>query len=372
MSRLAKNNSGQGCWAMVHRMLSGLVLGANAVSLLLLWSVCAVTQLSASAHGHLAVMGLTFPLVLVLNLLFVVVWLVVNWRGVLIPLVGIALVWNYVMDYCPVRMKSAGVAGDTANTLRIVTWNTHGFAIEGAEADKLLSHIRGWNADLLVFQEVYGGKTINRLDSLASEMGYKKTVDNNGRVVFSHLPLIRKWAPQTESVNSNGAFVAELQYGDDTLTLLNCHLESNFIDSKDRAEGREALAARESEAMARQGRFLWGKLARAARLRGAQVDVLTALMDSLPDGRPVVVCGDFNDTPISYAYQQMDRRLNSAWRQAGHGVGVSYNEPYFWFRIDHLFHSDYWRTVRADIEPHSIYSDHNPLVVDLERKPVGN
>ncbi len=370
MSRNTRKKSGGGWLSVAHRMLSVLVLGGNVVVLLMLWGVCASTQVSAAEHGHLAVLGLGFPIVMLLNVLFLVIWAVVNWRGMLLPILGIALVWNFVLDYCP--MGSSREAADSASTLRIVTWNTHGFSQGDADTDSLLSHIGEWKADLLVFQEIYGAKTTKMLDSLATEMEYVKVTDNNGRMVLSRFPLIRQWVPETESSFSNGAFAMDLQYGEDTLTLVSCHLESNFIDAKDRADGREVLTNYERDAMMRQGEFMWGKLAKAARMRGAQVDVLTALIDSLPAGRPVVVCGDFNDTPISYAYQQMNQRLKSAWRQAGRGIGVSYNEPYFLFRIDHLFHSDYWQAIGASIEPNSIYSDHNPLIVDLERKTVEN
>ena len=54
-------------------------------------------------------------------------------------------------------------------------------------------------------------------------------------------------------------------------------------------------------------------------------------------GKYLLVCGDFNDSPISYAHHTIGKGLTDAYREAGWGPGFSYNRNFLYFRIDHLF-----------------------------------
>ncbi len=347
----------------IRQTFTRVTLGANIVALVLLWLVCATVYLPPSQYGMLSVLGLFFPIILVLNLIFLFLWLFVNWRFLFVPVLGIAVVWNFVMDYSPVRLGGRNAPG----RIKVVTWNVCNFQRAKENSDELLRQIKDWDAQLLVFQEKYGGSVMVRVDSLTSAMKYNKAADE-GRAVYSRYPILKSWSHRVPSVNSNGIFVVEILMDGDTVDVVNCHLESNIINSKDKADSRDAIVHREGRKAARKARTLWGKLGRAAQVRCKQVDRLTQLLDSLPANRRVIVCGDFNDTPISYAYHQVDKRLESAYRQAGRGVGVSYNERFFLFRIDHLFHSKHWITRTADVLPRNPYSDHNPLVVTLDKK----
>ena len=82
----------------------------------------------------------------------------------------------------------------------------------------------------------------------------------------------------------------------------------------------------------------------------------------------VIMCGDHNDTPISYTYQKTARNLNSAFRESGNGIGVSYNQKGFFFRIDHVFISEDWESCKTYIDTQMEMSDHYPLVTYLRKK----
>ena len=36
---------------------------------------------------------------------------------------------------------------------------------------------------------------------------------------------------------------------------------------------------------------------------------------------PIIICGDFNDTPVSYAYQQLGDNMIDAFLESGNGIG---------------------------------------------------
>lgn len=349
-------------FATIRQAFSGITLGANIVALLLLWFVCGTTYLPPSHYSLITVAGLAFPIVLVLNLVFLFLWIFVNWRYLWVPVLGMGLTWNFIMDYHPVNLGARKNRGE----LKVVSWNVRAlYGIENKESE-FDEKIKSWNADMFVFQEEYGGRLVDHVDRLMARLGYQKA-EGNGRVLYSRFPILSSREVEAPTSNANGFFATEVLINGDTIAVIDCHLESNLITPEDRADGRAAINNHIDKQTVRKARTLWGKLARSARTRAQQTDRLTQLIDSLPPRRPVILCGDFNDTPISYAYQRVGKRLQCAWRNAGNGVGVSFNERFFYFRIDHFFHSDHWETRTVKIEPHSPFSDHNPQIVTLHR-----
>ena len=81
----------------------------------------------------------------------------------------------------------------------------------------------------------------------------------------------------------------------------------------------------------------------------------------------VLVCGDFNDTPISYAHRTIQGPLKDAYAASGRGVGVTYNENFFWFRIDNILHSANMKPINCTVDKVR-YSDHYPLWCYLQLK----
>ena len=110
-----------------------------------------------------------------------------------------------------------------------------------------------------------------------------------------------------------------------------------------------------------------GKLSEAAAYRGAQTDSVGAFIDRNA-AHSIICCGDLNETPVSYTYQQLDRRLTSAYRQAGFGPGFTFSRRSFPVRIDHLFFSDDWTCTSCTIDRTVSSSDHYPIIVHLSKK----
>ena len=106
------------------------------------------------------------------------------------------------------------------------------------------------------------------------------------------------------------------------------------------------------------------RLGRGYRIRAGQVvKVKEALSELDVDGS--IICGDFNDTPISYVYAQMRRGMKDAFASTGFGPGITYHEDFFWFRIDNIMHSPNLKSYRAKVDKVP-YSDHYPLTTFLK------
>ena len=87
--------------------------------------------------------------------------------------------------------------------------------------------------------------------------------------------------------------------------------------------------------------------------RARQVDELNAYIRQSP--YPVLVCGDFNDTPVSYTYHTIRGDLTDAFRSAGKGIGNTYRGKFPSFRIDYIFHSPEFQSANYVITSYSIH-----------------
>ena len=75
---------------------------------------------------------------------------------------------------------------------------------------------------------------------------------------------------------------------------------------------------------------------------------------------PVIVCGDFNDTPLSYTYNQFNKSLIDAFRNCSSGIGPTYIGRVPAGRIDYIFHSKSLNSMDFKIQEGE-YSDHRAV-----------
>ena len=54
---------------------------------------------------------------------------------------------------------------------------------------------------------------------------------------------------------------------------------------------------------------------------------------------PYIISGDFNDTPSSYAVNQMAKGFKNAFREKGTGLGRTYNGDFPNYQIDYIMAS---------------------------------
>lgn len=108
---------------------------------------------------------------------------------------------------------------------------------------------------------------------------------------------------------------------------------------------------------------LLGKLKRAGTERAKQARLIRQIADGITGA--VVICGDFNDTPQSYAYRKIRDDFSDAYVSTGFGPGITYNEQGFWFRIDHILYNNVLRAVDSRIVRQK-HSDHYPLRATLQ------
>lgn len=339
----------------LNKQLGRLVLLCNILALLWLYACCLVTWIPCDVHPRLSLITFTFPAALVACMLFVPVWLVLNVKRLWIPLVGILLCWSYVMDYCPIRLSSGE---EVPEGLKVVTWNSK--YMGGAENyDAFKDYMKNLNADIICLQETECGKA-------GWEDFLKDMKDQGYEYSQQKLELLTRYhILDTDTLKydtrSNGVRWFRIAKENDTILVLNCHLESNHMPAEVKEEYRQVIDNPEYAKAKESGHSMLPLMIKSAYYRGSQA---RAMRDFIKEhqGEHIIVCGDFNDTPISYAFQTLSRQLVSNYRESGRGVGVSYNERGFWVRIDHIFHSDDAESSNTFIDQSIGISDHYPVI----------
>lgn len=346
----------------LKRFSISLMLGANLCTVALLWLCVALTFVSPEHLPRFSQVTLAFPIFLAADLLFVLLWLLFHARLAWVPVAGMLAVGGYILDYCPLH-PLAGTPADSTS-LSIVTFNV-GYMTTDGQREELIRFINATDADIVCLQEL-SKKFLDDHREWLDTTAYH-TLQGGSIAILSRLPFLGDTIHIDYPTRSNHSVACWIDCRGDSLLIINNHLESNHLSPEEKEEYTSAIKEPHREAIRHSSHLLLGKLSEAAAYRGAQTDSICALVDRFA-GHHIIVCGDLNETPVSYTYQQLARRLTSAYRQAGTGPGITYSGRSFPVRIDHLFYSKEWTAASCVIDRTVSSSDHYPLIVRLNKK----
>ncbi len=348
---------------LFKRISISLFLGANLCTILLLWLCVGLTYISPDTMPRLSLLTLAFPVFLAVDLLFIVFWLLFHARLAWVPIAGALVIGSYILDYCPLNFGSNdGESSDS--TLTIVSYNV-GYMRNDEQRAELLQFIKTIDADIFCIQEI-GGYYFKKNKAVLDSMSYSILQIGTAAILSRH-PFLSDTLHIDYPTRQNNSVACWIDYRGDSLFVINNHLESNMLSPEEKDNYTNAITEPDRESIKNSSRVLLSKLSEAIAYRGEQTDTIRAIAERQA-GHSTIVCGDFNDTPISYTYQRLARLLSSAYRETGFGPGFTYTRRSFPVRIDHLFFSKDWTCTSCRIERTVLSSDHYPLIVRLSKK----
>ena len=356
---------------LIRRILRNFAISVNVIFALLLLACGWSAELHPAEFPRLSLLGMCFPFLLLLNIGFVFFWLVCSIRHIWIPIFGLLLSGYYIYDYCPLAWQEEVPEG----CIKVMTYNNELYGNHMKDEDgrnPILDYMAHSGADVICIQEGVTTKllTTRQVDKVMKDAGYHVCRHKERMVghqtVFSKFPVLSVNRIPYKS-RSNSSIAVELLYENDTILLVNNHFESYKLTAKDKEKYREVLYEPENKNTESNFRDLVRKISLANSVRGPQVDSVLYYINKV--GREgVIVCGDFNDSPISYSCRAMSSHLKSAFRESGNGLGWTYNMSGFHFRIDHIFVSDYWQSYGTYVDKTADWADHYPLVTYLKKR----
>ena len=317
-----------------------------------------------------AFLGLFFPALLVAQIGVTIFWLLAwDKRRLLL----VAAVWlislPQLLVYFPISRAEKSL-GTEEESLRILSYNVCAFGFKPhtkTSPNATLQYIKSSGADIVCIQEAmlnqnpWAGVVSKTLRSyLDEDYPYINVIRvNRGGstlALLSKYPIKEaKEIPLPSWVNGAVAYKVDIR-GKETL-VINVHLESFRLH---RVDGEDYLRlAKEGDAI-RLKDALRAKLSPTFRSHNIQANIIHDLIQHYGSGR-VIVCGDFNDTPLSYARYKIGEGLEDAFVSKGNGLGISFHTRPFFVRIDHILFGPAFRALRCEVDKTASESDHYPL-----------
>ena len=248
--------------------------------------------------------------------------------------------------------------------------NNHGFTSE----KKIFKFLKSKKPDIICLQEFFllGNPKVEEALMIADLGGdyysHMKIIGSGknryyGIVTFSRFPIVSKG----EIINpgsSSLSIYTDVRIKNDTFRIYNNHLQSFRLRSLERSFIEELTEPADKETITKV-KTLSISLKKGFVKRALQAQVVKEHISKSPF--PVMVVGDFNDTPVSYAYRKIRKGLNDSFVNSGYGAGFSYRGNYPPNRIDYILYDNalvnsYFEIIKVK------YSDHYPIISYFKMK----
>ena len=331
---------------------------------------------SAESFTTIAFLGLAYPALVLANLLFVIYWLLLWKKRFLLSFVGILAGWFILSNYWSFNFKAA--TDISTHRIKLMSYNVRLFDLYNrpfniGTRNKMFELIKDEAPDIICMQEFYkdDSKKFNTLDTLLEfqqaknyHVVYTTTVlekHHFGIATFTTYPIVNKGNVSFESDANNACIYTDLKINADTIRIYNLHLQSIHLSNVVYADLKTKFETK--EVFEKETKNIVKRLAAAFSRRSSQADLIAAHIKTCK--YPVIVCGDFNDTPSSYAYHTLKGNLTDAFKESGIGFGATYAGDIPLLRIDYILHSNQVESTEFNIIPEKL-SDHYPITCTIK------
>lgn len=340
-------------------------------------------------------LGLFFPYLFVLLLLFLLFWIIVRTKWAFFPLLILLAGSSAVVNHVAFKGGDDFSLKKQPGSIRFMGWNLRHFipfdeSMFKPDQDKhlqlILDQVKKYQPDVICFQEFVSMPEDGKKDPmhyLEHELGYKYhqfagedifgTRQYSGIAIFSRLPIIngnQVAFPETAHSNTENTVFADVIDGADTLRVYAVHLQSFGFGATEYRVIDDVKAKNDSSVF--QSKQLIRKMRNTFYLHGVQSDFIVQEMAASP--HPAFVMGDLNDVPGSYTYSVVRGEREDAFLEKGTGLGATYTSSSSFMlqllptlRIDYIFHPQQYEALQFT-QGGKRLSDHSFLVSDIRKK----
>ncbi|MEG1793933.1 MAG: endonuclease/exonuclease/phosphatase family protein [Rikenellaceae bacterium] len=344
----------------------------TSVSLVLFFIITINQFINPNFFGLFAVVSLGAPIIIIVNIILLAYWIIVWDKMAILLAVCFILFSGQVSRHLQIKIKKDKPYEKC--DLRVMTYNVGVFNLwantKKNSADSILTFINKQNPDILCMQEfrTTSKRDLNYISDALIKMPYRyvsylSVTNRNSRNHGSGLAIYSKYrlihGHRVKFKNStNGLIYADMVRGRDTLRIINIHLQLSSVKTHEVYE----LDGSEDKELAKS---IIRKLINNNSKRADQAKEVAELIANSP--YKVLLCGDFNDTPASYTYHKIKKGFKDAFVLKGEGLGYTYNTMFHVLRIDNIFVDDDYYDILSYNSPALPFSDHNPIIVDLNK-----
>lgn len=320
-----------------------------------------------------SILGLTFPIVLIINVIFFIGWLLIGKKYLLYSALAILLSYSLVFDHIQV-MKNNNTYHYHSDTLHIFSFNARNLSNNNLSIgdkrvrDEILDFMMDQDADFICFQEFqsYPTKGVYSVKEFKTNLNHKYfhqtpyLLENTHEFVDLLVMYSRYPIQESRDFYMDGkayGFFVDINIHGKIYRLFNLHLESNHFNQND----YEIFTDKEvnlNQKKRNQVFLLLQKLKKYSVKRSYQARTIRTEIENSP--YPVIVAGDFNDIPASFTYHHIRGDLRDAFKQKAIGYSNTYNGNLPPMRIDYLLFDS-----QINIHDYQVlkpdFSDHFPI-----------
>ena len=340
-------------------LINKLLYLINSICLLLLLFSYLSPYINPAYFWPISFLGLLFPVFYIINILFLIYWIISLkkqiWANIIILLIGI--------QHISLFLGTQPTNTETTNSIKVLSYNVRLFnRYEWIEKPDVKSEIFEFlakeKADILCIQEFYTADKIPTLNYPYKHIGLQSKKNKWHMAIYSNFPQIKKATVSIKGERMNNTCIySDLQINTDTVRIYNIHLASNWFKNSDylflRNPKKETL---------REGiGGIVKRMKSSYKKRAEETLVIKEHIQSSP--YPIILCGDFNDTPLSYAYNTISTNLKDAFKESGKGIGQTFVKiPAL--RIDYILHEKSIRSLNYKQHKQEL-SDHYAVSCEL-------
>lgn len=359
---------------MFKNITKGFLLIVTAI-VVFFYLLSATAPFISTANVHImGFLGLAFPFLLIVVLLLLIFWLAVSYKYALLPFIALLLSSYSISHFFSFNFKEKQ---SSEEAISILTYNVKIFDLYNWSRNEIgskaiLDEIINANADIVCLQEFYtdNSDNFNMLKKLHEFYPYAhveitltlRGTDKWGIATFSKFPIRRKEKIVFENAQHNLAIASDIFVNNKLIKVYNTHLQSIHLNY-DEIESIENIT---DTIIWKPTGNIFAKLRYAYYWRALQAEKLKANMNKA--NAPIILCGDFNDSPNSYVYRTLSKNLQDSFDEAGLGVGQTYFGKIPAFRIDYILADSKFNISKHQIL-RNIFSDHFAVKATMSLQP---
>jgi endonuclease/exonuclease/phosphatase family metal-dependent hydrolase len=345
-------------------------------NLLLFFSYLAFLS-DPTKNSGIAFLGLAYPILVTINLILFFIWFIKRDIFFFPTLILLILGMYHHSRFLQINPKIS--ENNSYNEkIKVMSFNVRLFDLYNwthneEVKSKIVQLIKKQKPEIICFQEYFydNNKEFITREIILKELGFEHyhesfTDESNknslfGLATFSKFPIINKGSLAFKNDHSNHCMWSDIVCESDTIRVFNTHLGSiRFNNSDYKIIGGKGSPLYSYQKIPKQDIF--NRLKIGFSKRAQQINELVPYLKDSPFKR--ILCSDLNDTPISYAYNQLSNLFTDSFTKSGFGIGGTYIGKVPFLRIDYIWHDKDLDSFNFKTHQNQL-SDHKAISVEI-------